>query len=147
MKCAAGTPSFKASFLLDLTEAMTGSVTLVLRRDDEELARVDHSVEVLARNEWGGYAAMPELVAAFSMPNDPAVDRLLGQAAEILRSAGPSFSHGRLYERQPQAARSHPRRRCSIGALDVSYREPLPERGRSAEFDRCACGGPATRPA
>lgn len=77
----------QGQFLLDLTEAMTGSVTLVLRQGEEELARVDHSVEVLARNEWGGYAAMPELVAAFSMPNDPAVDRLLGQAADILRSA------------------------------------------------------------
>src|SRR5690606_32581528 len=45
-------------------------------------------VELLARNEWGGAGYMPELLAAFCTPNDPAVDRLLGQASQILRKAG-----------------------------------------------------------
>ena len=45
----------------------------------------DYKVEVLARNEWGGYGAQPELLAAFSMPNDPAIDKILSQSVDLLR--------------------------------------------------------------
>jgi len=37
---------------------------------------------------WGGAGYMPELLAAFSVPNDPVVDRILGNAADVMRRAG-----------------------------------------------------------
>src|SRR3546814_1256650 len=46
----------------------------------------------LAPNEWGGARHMPELLAAFVMPNDPAVSRLLKEASEILRRSGKDSS-------------------------------------------------------
>ena len=54
------------------------------------LASHDCTVELLARNQWGGLGQMPAMVAAFVQPNDPAVDRLLKGAALVLQAAGKS---------------------------------------------------------
>jgi very-short-patch-repair endonuclease len=78
-----------------LTEAEPAVVFLKLRslRNPEiELARTELPVELLARNQWGGLAHLPDMVAAFVQPNEPFVDRLLSQAAELLREAGKSPS-------------------------------------------------------
>lgn len=75
-------------FLFGLTESMRGTVTIRVSRAGETLAEKTINVELLACNEWGGAAYIPELLAAFCTPNDPAVDRLLGQASQILRKAG-----------------------------------------------------------
>lgn len=79
-------------FLYGLTESMRGSVTIRVCQGNETLDEVVAPVELLARNEWGGAGYMPELLAAFCTPNDPAVDRLLGQASQILRKAGKPHS-------------------------------------------------------
>ena len=78
------------ALLTRLTEAETAAVTFVLRRREsqEELARSTNSIELLPRNQWGGLSHMPDLVAAFVQPNAPAIDRLLKQAADILRKKG-----------------------------------------------------------
>lgn len=75
-------------FLFGLTESMRGTVSIRVRQGDEVLAEQLIPIELLASNEWGGAGYMPELLAAFCTPNDPAVDRLLGQASQILRKAG-----------------------------------------------------------
>lgn len=71
-----------------LTEAEKAKLSFVLRRAGDipdELARRDCIVELLPRNQWGGLCHLPDLAAAFVQPNEPAVERLLKQAAEILR--------------------------------------------------------------
>ncbi len=78
----------EGGFLLGLDEAMRGTVTLRVERDGEVLTEESRTVELLARNEWGGAGYMPELLAAFSMPNDRAVDRVLHDASMALRKAG-----------------------------------------------------------
>ena len=75
-------------FLFGLTESMRGTVTIRVSQGGEMLAELSIKVELLACNEWGGATYIPELLAAFCTPNDPAVDRLLGQASQILRKAG-----------------------------------------------------------
>ncbi|MGC1509861.1 DUF4011 domain-containing protein, partial [Ketobacter sp.] len=75
-------------FLFGLSESLRGLVTIRVASGDKVLDEQVIPVELLARNEWGGAGFMPELLAAFSTPNDPAVDRLLGQASQILRKAG-----------------------------------------------------------
>src|SRR5688572_4703112 len=47
-------------------------------------ASSDHPVEVLAYNEWNGSGSLPEILAAFVLPNHPALAPLLGRAGEIL---------------------------------------------------------------
>ena len=75
-------------FLLKLADSMTGVVTVTVEHCGEIIAEQKKPVELLAYNEWGGAGYMPELLAAFSMPNDPAVDRVLHDASLILRKAG-----------------------------------------------------------
>ena len=78
-----------ATLLDGLTESLRGTLTLTLHAEDgTELARERQDVELLAHNEWGGLSSMAELLPAFVMPNDPAVDRLLKVACEVLRRAG-----------------------------------------------------------
>ena len=78
-----------AEFLRGLTESCKGEVVLQLtKKDGEVLAKTEQRVELLAYNEWGGTEFMPELLAAFSMPNDLAVDKIIRSAVEILRKAG-----------------------------------------------------------
>ena len=79
-------------FLLGLAESMRGTVTVRVTQGEQCLAELVVPVELLACNEWGGATYIPELLAAFCTPNDPAVDRLLGQASQILRKAGKSGS-------------------------------------------------------
>lgn len=77
-----------AGLLSDLTEAITGTVSLSVMRGDEVLAACSFPVELLGHSEWGGAASMAELLAAFVMPNDPAVDRVLKASSDVLRRAG-----------------------------------------------------------
>lgn len=77
-----------AALLGDLSESVRGEVRLRLTKDDAVIASKDFPIELLARSEWGGASAMPELLAAFCMPNDPAVDKILKSASEVLRRAG-----------------------------------------------------------
>jgi DNA polymerase III delta prime subunit len=79
------------TLLTRLTEAEQATVTFVLRRSaeaSEQLAHLECTVELLPRNQWGGVSHQPDLVAAFVQPNEPAVERLLKHAAEMLRNNG-----------------------------------------------------------
>ena len=79
-------------FLVGLSESISGSLLARVESNGELLAEHSHAIELLAPNEWGGAGYMPELLAAFCMPNDPAVDRIVHDASEILRRAGKSNS-------------------------------------------------------
>lgn len=59
---------------------------------DQKLNIAEHlaEVRVLARNEWGGLDAGGELLAAFVLPNDPAIAKILKAAAKILERHGHS---------------------------------------------------------
>ncbi len=43
-------------------------------------------IELLPRNQWAGLSHPPEMVAAFVQPNDPAIDGLLKNTAQVLRN-------------------------------------------------------------
>lgn len=76
-------------FLLNLQESQQGELSFSLRDGAGTLlAEQSCPVEVLARNEWGGLAQGPELLAAFCMPNEAAIERLLRAASELLRKNG-----------------------------------------------------------
>jgi hypothetical protein len=77
-----------AGLLGRLTEAETANAILTLKAGGEELTRSIHPVELLPRNHWSGIRQFPEIVAAFVQPNEPAVDRILKKAAEVLRENG-----------------------------------------------------------
>jgi very-short-patch-repair endonuclease len=76
------------NFLLNLSDSMRGTVTVTIEQGEHVLAQETRSIELLAYNEWGGSDYMPELLAAFAMPNEPAIDRVLRDASLILRASG-----------------------------------------------------------
>lgn len=79
------------TFLSELVESISGHVDIDVRTsepDSDPLVRESFPVELLSRIHWGGTGSMPELLPAFCMPNDPAVDRILKGASDILQRAG-----------------------------------------------------------
>lgn len=74
------------SYLAELQEAVQAVVKVTVLRGTTELAHKAQPLEVLAYDQWAGTRALPELLAAFCMPNNPAVDALLGKASKLLRS-------------------------------------------------------------
>lgn len=71
-----------------LNERMRADITIRLLDGDTVLNEQQHELVALARNEWGGASSMPELLAAFVLPNDPAVATLLAEASDLLRASG-----------------------------------------------------------
>jgi len=74
-------------FLAGLNEKISGWLkTEVIEGETVLCSRAD-SISLLARNEWCGLVSLPEILAAFILPNDPAVMSVLDRAAEILRES------------------------------------------------------------
>lgn len=80
----------KEGYLAELSENMLASITLTLSTGERILMEKNFPIELLGRNVWGGAGSMPELLAAFCMPNDPAVDSILKGASDVLRRAAKS---------------------------------------------------------
>ncbi|MBA1146676.1 DUF3320 domain-containing protein [Ectothiorhodospiraceae bacterium WFHF3C12] len=96
--------SLDPGVLWQLSEAITATVHIRVTDGDTVLQSVDQSVELLARNEWGGASYMPEMIAAFVTPNDPAIDRLLKDASQALGKAGLNTSLDGYQTESPQRA-------------------------------------------
>lgn len=80
------------NYLAELVESVRGHIDIEVHIGDPEeesaVLRETYPVELLSKTHWGGIGSMPELLPAFCMPNDPAVDKILKAAGDILRRAG-----------------------------------------------------------
>lgn len=76
--------SLAGGMLNELTERVRAELTFELFDGEKVIAESRYPILALARNEWGGASHMPELLAAFVMPNDDAVAHLLKEASRIL---------------------------------------------------------------
>ncbi|MFA6012373.1 MAG: DUF3320 domain-containing protein [Desulfobacteraceae bacterium] len=65
-------------------EREEGHLWIEVSADGIEPCRTPVPLSVLAYNEWYGVAALPEILAAHVLPNDPAVSRILAVASELL---------------------------------------------------------------
>jgi len=81
------------------------------------LARTAQPLEILAYNEWGGLASLPEILAAFVLPNHPGIGSVLARARTRLESAtgNPSFD--------AYASRSSTRVRAIVEAIHLAIRD------------------------
>jgi very-short-patch-repair endonuclease len=80
------------AYLIKLDEAEKASIRIKAVTAGATLAEINHTIEVLAYDQWAGTRCLPELLAAFSMPNSVVVDRLLGKASTLLRKSGAELS-------------------------------------------------------
>ena len=74
------------AYLADLQESVNACVTVSVMVGSTELATKSQNIQVLAYDQWAGTRALPELLAAFCMPNNPAIDVLIGKASKLLRA-------------------------------------------------------------
>lgn len=79
---------FRHRKLAELTESERGRLIVEVSRAGSVIARTDSAVELLAYDQWGGTRSLPELLAAFSLPNNPIVDRVLSEAGALLAETG-----------------------------------------------------------
>ncbi|MFG1344604.1 DUF3320 domain-containing protein [Xanthobacter autotrophicus DSM 431] len=113
------------AYLKDLDEAERGEITFVLSQGQERLAEARIPVRLLARDEWGGVADMPQLLAAFVMPNDPAVAKLLRAASDKLLKHGlPPGMDGYQSEDPKRAGLLAAALYGAVSAQDIHYAEP-----------------------
>jgi hypothetical protein len=112
--------------LTEGTRAIT-TITAKHRGGEETLAKLQRDIRVLAHNEWGGSGGIPDILAAFVEPNDPAIGKLLHLTSDYLRTAGKpdslegyqATSKGRIWEQVEALWRA-------IGSLDIRYVNPAP---------------------
>jgi hypothetical protein len=114
------------ALLSRLTEAESATAQLVATAAGEAVARLDVPIELLARNQWGGIGHMPEMVAAFVQPNDPAVERLLKQTAEVLRQNGKSGALDGTVGGPKRAWEIASALWTAVGGLGLDYALPPP---------------------
>ena len=74
-----------AGFLANLTEKQEGTMTVICEADGNEITREQCPVTLLPYDYWEGVNHEPELLAAFVLPNHPAVRPILQRTTERLQ--------------------------------------------------------------
>ncbi|MEZ6049187.1 MAG: hypothetical protein R3C11_27145 [Planctomycetaceae bacterium] len=92
----------EGAYLSGLNEAERGDLVFRLSHRDKLLCELRKPLRVLARDEWGGMNSMPEILAAFVMPNDPAIPPLLKSSSAILVKHGHSSALDGYQSKDPQ---------------------------------------------
>jgi len=72
-------------FLDGLKEKVSGWLKVEMVEGGEVVQSITEPIDLLARNEWCGLVSLPEILAAFVLPNDPAVATILDRASDILK--------------------------------------------------------------
>ena len=75
-------------YLSTLDETAHASINVRVSSEDQCLAEVSQAIEVLAYDQWAGTRSLPELLAAFCMPNSRVVDHVISGASTLLRLLG-----------------------------------------------------------
>lgn len=78
--------------LTDLDESVRGHLAIDVTASGGYSDSRQYPIEILAYDQWGGTRGIPELLAAFSTPNNPFVDRVLSEAAGLLASKGQALT-------------------------------------------------------
>jgi very-short-patch-repair endonuclease len=79
-------------YLSRLDETEHATINIQVTTGNERLAEVSQSIEVLAYDQWAGTRSLPELLAAFCMPNSRVVDHLIHSASILLRKLNGELS-------------------------------------------------------
>ena len=85
--------SVATQFLAQLTEKITGKLSLTIRIADEIAFQQNYPIEVLPFDQWPGVNILPEIMAAFVTPNNQHIPKIIHQAAALLGkwTGNPSF--------------------------------------------------------
>ncbi len=93
-----------SDFLAAQAEREAGFVEIVVEAGGEVLHTQRMPVDVLSPHEWGGFAMLPELLAAFVRPNADILSGVLGEAAAILKATTGNSALGGYQGGDPKRA-------------------------------------------
>ncbi|MCB1129745.1 MAG: hypothetical protein KDN05_01355 [Verrucomicrobiae bacterium] len=112
-------------FLAELNEKVAGWLKVEMVEGGEVVQAITEAISLLARNEWCGLVALPEILAAFVLPNDPAVMTILGRASDVLREAtGRSELNGYQDKSHKRAWEQVAAIYKAIGEMGIRYINP-----------------------
>lgn len=112
-------------FLAELNEKVSGWLKVDMLEGGEVVQSITEPISLLARNEWCGLVALPEILAAFVLPNDPAVMTILARASDILKEAtGRSGLNGYQDKSRKRAWEQAAAIYKAIGELGIRYINP-----------------------
>lgn len=127
------------TFLADLQESVVARVGVTVICQAEERAQFSTTIDVLAYDQWAGTRSLPQLLAAFSMPNNPAVDILLGKASKLLRGKHPELSmNGYQSKSRDLVWKQVSALYSTIAAENLQYAEPPASFGSDGQKIRTA---------
>jgi len=72
------------NYFAQLTERISGNISLKIYSNDKLLFEEKFPIDILAYDQWGGIAVLPEMLSAFVTPNHPATLPIIKRAAVIL---------------------------------------------------------------
>jgi hypothetical protein len=72
------------NYFAQLTERLSGNLTLAITSDDNILFKQIYLIDILAFDQWSGITVLPEMLSAFVTPNHPALLPTLKRASSIL---------------------------------------------------------------
>ena len=70
--------------LCEITEAIKSTFQLIIKCRGEVIFEQDYPITLLSFEEWAGSNVMPELIAAFVVPNNPLLSKIKLSAARFL---------------------------------------------------------------
>jgi very-short-patch-repair endonuclease len=79
-------------YFSQLDESERAVITASLGVQETVLVTATHNIDILAYDQWAGTRSLPELLAAFCMPNSRVVDKLLARASGVLRQTSAELS-------------------------------------------------------
>lgn len=74
-----------ANKLSQLTEQVASHIDIIVKRSEETLVRKSFDIDFMAYDQWLGTNTLPQMLAAFVTPNDPAIAQLIVAAAARLK--------------------------------------------------------------
>ena len=114
------------SLLASMSEATRATVIITAEEklpdgSSTEIARQEADIRVLSRSEWGGLDGLPDLLAAFVLPNDPAVSVILRTASALMEVAGQISSFEGYQAGKKRVWEQAQAIWCAICALKLTY--------------------------
>ena len=75
----------KVDALLELSERVISSFTMQVHRGDEVLLSKEYELELMAFDQWLGTQIVPQCLASFVVPNQPAISQMVVKASALLK--------------------------------------------------------------
>jgi very-short-patch-repair endonuclease len=112
-------------FLALLTEMMRGVLHVSLTKGESLIASLSLPVELLAYDQWSGLQSLPEILAAFVLPNHPGIDSTLLRASEVLRlNSGDGALSGYQTQSRERVVRTVEAIYLALAEQDIRYTSP-----------------------